>query len=581
MELQRLERTEKLQQEKIRKIENVSYQLQQELESDLLQYYEIEFTTLQKQYQDLQGEFKETAENLVRDKDFYKEQYELAQASESKIKKDLEEVQNILKLKTDELEDYKDRMQVNEKIITELNAKMKESNNIVKLKKKLKEERRLNEELIDTVQRLQKELRDVSARRSQEDTLDSDIEDMVQRELHLSVRLDKQLMQVIENDEVVDGIATEDQKTNEIRKDNELLKRLKDDLEIERDIMRHQIAEYEDRILQLKADLTEQTEKVVKLDKKLISERNAVDFLRTQMEEYRRKAEAKRRRESRFIVELLHEDFAATVQNESDRTSENLEESREHNAQLRETIKKLENKMSKYEKKLEIVMEEQERLISSLAVTNGLKENLEAHLRKTTEELRAREQDCNHLQKQLKILTENKKQDQRDAELDEIKELRREINIAREVRIKLEADLNCTKQELKKYSNLERSLSCTIQKYHCRYLREKRREISLISQKRYLLRIISTHVLCDESIVFFLSQLTRHQRLYLRKKMYKVRFKIIVFTIVSVHRMKKMTKRSRMEKILDAILLPVRPLASNHSRALVRKRATNASSEQH
>ncbi|TGZ57607.1 Uncharacterized protein DBV15_09844 [Temnothorax longispinosus] len=877
------QRIEEVLNEKMKEIENISNQLQalqQELDSksDLLCKYETELTTLQKQYQDLQDEFKETVENLVRDKNFYKGQYELAQASESKIKKDLEEVENILKLKTDELEDYKDRMQVNERIITELNAnntklkreievrekdqmkrsnfllqdttqelqrfkelvldkdialetiqtrnieienenkqlyefktkvhmrereiaelqdeilrltdglnnrdqvirkleemarrmsdvqsgtsspssssnkdqeihhlqeflkekdkvirqmsddskslqraletiksKMKESGNIVELRKKLKEERRLNEELRDTVQRLQKELQDVSARRSQED---SDIEDMVQRELHLSVRLDKQLMQVIKNDEVVDGIATEDQKTNEIRKDNELLRRLKDDLEIERDIMRHQIAEYEDRILQLKADLTEETKKVVKLDKELVSERNAVEFLRTQIEEHRRMAEVERIRETKLIEflqtklkasleneEKLHNNlasmrqqqinldsqltfmrklmevenasrnlpnFAATVQNESDRTSENLEESREHNVELRENIKKLENEMSKYEKKLEIAMEEQERLISSLALTNGLKEILEADLRRTTEELRAREQDCNHLQKQLKVLTENKKQDQRDAELDEIKELRREINIAREVRIELEADLNCAKQELKKSSNRELKLARTVDslkeretELNTRLLisKEKERKLkdlienvkdapaSFMQKVKELSEAAEKYAVDKSNLEDKLGKLKVDRELLVQRvKLLEGQLKklkttqasshqktgaevaegiesytgffesperevtkllwhvstrekqtesagvsekvptvrgqqlsilIIVFTIVSVHRMKKLTKCWRMGKIVGANAImsstdplsdlpPVRNLASNHSPP-VRERAT-------
>lgn len=469
------QRAEELLNEKVKEIENLSNQLQtlqQELDSrsNLLNKYETELISLQ----NLQDEFKETIENLMRDKNFYKGQYELAQASENKIKKDLEEVENILKLKADELEDHKDRMQVNEKIITELNAenmtlkkeieireknqmkrsnsllqdttqelqrfmklvldkdialetlqtrnieienenkqlyefktkvqareqeiaelqdeilrltdglnnrdlvirkleeiakrmsdvqsgtsspssssnkdqeihhlqeflkekdkvirqmsddskslhraletiqsKMKESGNIVELRRKLKEERKLNEELRDTVHRLQKELEDASVRRSQDD---SDIEDMVQRELNLSARLDKQIMQVIKNDEVVDGLATEDrhQKTNEVCKDNELLRRLKDDLEVERDIMRHQIVEYEDRILQLKADLTEETKKVIKLDKELMSERNAVKFLRVQIEEHRRMAEVGRIQDTE-LIEFLQTKLKASLQNE-------------------------------------------------------------------------------------------------------------------------------------------------------------------------------------------------------------------------------------------------------------------------
>ncbi|TGZ56959.1 uncharacterized protein [Temnothorax longispinosus] len=326
---------------------------------------------------------------------------------------EIHHLQKFLKEKDKVIRQMSDDSKSLQRALETIKSKMKESGNIVELRRELKEERRLNEELRDTVQRLQKELQDlqdVSARRSQEN---SDIEDMVQQALHISVRLDKQLMQVIKNDEVVDGIATEDQRTN-IRKDNELVRRLEDDLEIEPDITRHQIAEYEDRILQLKADLTEETKKVVKLDKELISERNAVEFLKTQIEEHRRMAELKQIRENKLIEflqtklkasleneEKLHNDlasmnmevenasrnlpnFAAIVQNESDRTSENLEESREHNAELREDM---ENEMSiKYEK-LEIPMEERERLINSLALTNGLKKILEVDLGRTTEEL--------------------------------------------------------------------------------------------------------------------------------------------------------------------------------------------------
>lgn len=517
------QQAEELLNEKIKEIENLSNQLhalQQELDSksDLLNKYETELITLQKQYQNLQDEFKETVENLVRDKNFYKGQYELAQASENKIKKDLEEVENILKLKTDELEDHKDKMQVNERIITELNAentklkreieirekdqmkrsntllqdtaqelqrfkelvldkdialetlqtrnieienenkqlyefktkvharereitelqdeilrltdglnnrdqvirkleemarrmsdvqsgtsspssssnkdqeihhlqeflkekdkvirqmsddskslhraletiqsKMKESGNIVELRRKLKEERRLNEELRDTVQRLQKELEDASVRRGHDD---SDIEDMVQRELNLSARLDKQIMQVIKNDEVVDGITTEDhQKMNEVqRKDNELLKRLKDDLEVERDIMRHQIAEYENRILQLKADLTEETKKAVKLDKELVSERNTVKFLRMQIEEYRRMAEVGRIQDTE-LIEFLQTKLKASLENE--------EKLRNDLASMRQQQINLDSQLTSMRKLIEI--ENANRSLSNFAASD-------------------------------------------------------------------------------------------------------------------------------------------------------------------------------------------------------------------
>lgn len=450
-----------------------------DLKSNLLIKYETDLTLLHKQYQDLHDEYKETIENLVRDKNFYKGQYELTQASENKIKKDLEEVENILKLKVDELDDLKDRMQVNERILTELNAenmqlkkeieikekdqsrknslllqektqelqrfkelilekditletlqtrnteienenkqlyefktkvhtreqeiaklqdevlrltdglnnrdqvirrleemarrmsdsqsgassplshsnkdqeiyhlqeflkekdkvirqmsddskslqraleaiqnKMKESGNVVELRKKLKDERKLNVEQRDLVQRLQKELEDLKdafARRSQDD---SDIEDMVQRELNLSARLDKQLMQVIKDDdggEVAGGTSEEHQhKSSHTHKDKEALRRLKDDLEIERDIMKHQIVEYEDRILELKADLLEETKKVAKLNKDLATEKNTVHFLRAQIDEHRRIAEAGRVQDSE-LIEFLQSKLKASLENE-------------------------------------------------------------------------------------------------------------------------------------------------------------------------------------------------------------------------------------------------------------------------
>lgn len=142
------------------------------------------------------------------------------------------------------------------------------------------------------------------------------------------------------------------------------------------------------------------------------------------------------------------------------RTSEDPKGSRE-NTELRENIKRLETEMSTYEKRLEIATEEREKLISSVALANGMKEIMEANLHRTTEELKVQEEECDHLQKQLKMMmeAENKKQEQRDAELDEIRGLHREISIARETRINLEADINLARQKLKESSDRELKLT--------------------------------------------------------------------------------------------------------------------------
>ncbi|XP_020284219.1 A-kinase anchor protein 9-like isoform X3 [Pseudomyrmex gracilis] len=890
-------RTEELLNDKLKEIENK---------------YELELTSLQNQYQNLQDEFKETVENLMQDKNFYKSQYELALVSESKIKKDLEEVENILKLKEIELDDYKDRIQVNEKIITELNSentklkreveirekdqmkkssllhesvqelqrfkelvlekdialetlqtrnieienenkqlydfktkvysrdreiidmqdeilrlrdglnnrdqvickleemarqtsdiqsgassplsssnkdqeihhlqeflkekdkvirqmsddskslhraletiqnKMKESGNVVELRRKLKDERKLNEELREMVQRLQKELelKDVSAQRSQDD---SDIEDMVQRELNLSARLDKQLMQVIKTDsgEVTGGREEHRMRLNEIRDDNEVLRRLMDELEIERDIMKNKIVEYENRILQLKSDLTENMNKIVKLDNELASEKNTVKYLRMQIEQHRQMTEAGRSQDTE-LIEFLQKKLKDSLENEeklrNDLTSmrqqhinldsqllsmrklieaqaenasknlsnfvaqdksesENTEEGRENIAELKETIKRLENKISKYEKQLEIADEERESLISSLELANGMKEILETNLRRTEEELKAREVEFDYLQKQIKMMkdTENKKQEQRDAEVVEVKNLHKEISTARDTRTDLETDISLTKQEFKKYSERElkfsraieslkervaelnkeltvskekerkmielienlqtrrlkgeedmrmlsaRDISSVMQKnkeliekiekygveknnledklgrmlhdrdllmhrvkqlegqlmklkttqissqqtvsferlqtFYGKYLRVDSRRRALAYQKKYLLCIVGSYQYCEENTLWVLAQLTRDQRSYTRQsRSKKVRFRIVVFTIISIRRMKWLIQRWRtgkraganaimgsIEQLID--LSPIRNTASNHSPP-VRERTLNFS----
>lgn len=126
---------------------------------------------------------------------------------------------------------------------------------------------------------------------------------------------------------------------------------------------------------------------------------------------------------------------------------------------MRENIKRLETKVSTYEKRLEIATEEQEKLISSLALANGMKEIVEANLNRTVKELKVREEELDYLQKQLKMMTEAENRKQRDTELDEIKVLRREISNARETKINLEADINLARQKLKEFADRELKLT--------------------------------------------------------------------------------------------------------------------------
>lgn len=130
---------------------------------------------------------------------------------------------------------------------------------------------------------------------------------------------------------------------------------------------------------------------------------------------------------------------------------------------MRENIKRLETQVNTYEKQLEIATEEQEKLISSLALANGMKEIMEANLNRTMKELKEREEELDYLQKQLKMMTEAENNKQRDTELDEIKILRREISIARETKINLEADINLARQKLKESADRELKLTYMVE----------------------------------------------------------------------------------------------------------------------
>ncbi|KAG7207902.1 hypothetical protein KM043_009495 [Ampulex compressa] len=668
----------------IQDLQNRLRLMQDELESKsvILEKRESELTVLKKAHEELQIEFKDTVDTLTRDKHFYKNQYELAQVSENKIKKDLEEVENVLKLKEEEILEQKGKIQMNEKIITELNTeylklkkdmenkeeeqirkhailfqekeqerqslmdiilqkditietvqtrnieienenkqlyeyktkhqlckqeitemqneihrlteglnsrdqiirrleemyrctslsstsspsdekdqeihhlqecvkekdkvirqmsddcnnlhgdlekilnKMRESGNVVELRKKLKEERKLNVELRDMVEKLRQELDDIkesSAQRSQEDT---DIEDMVQRELDLSAHLDRQIMNAIESDGediVIKKIEKTDDRgavnahaytelksrLSQANKANEELKKMKDDLEIQKDILKTQIAEYENRVLQLNSDLGEECKKVAKLIEELTAERNLVRTLRIQADKEQRVMQSRQIQDSE-LIEFLQNKLKSGMETESKLRNElssmrqeyetlemqltamkdhiesrnmdklpkmvdlleverkkcislmeNYEKEERNNAELRDNLKRVQVEKDRYRKQLEVVMEEKEKLISGLALVEGVKEHLEIDLKRTKEELKAREEECEWLQKRIKTMSdaENKRQEHRNTEHNELKVLRREINNARDVMMDLEADMKQSKRELTEALEREAKLS--------------------------------------------------------------------------------------------------------------------------
>ncbi|KAG6802846.1 centromere-associated protein E isoform X10 [Apis mellifera caucasica] len=663
------------------KLENQLQIMKEELntKSAILNKKENDLITLQKHYDELQTEFKEVIETLSRDKYFYQNQYELSRVSENKIKKDLQEIENVLKLKDEEIQDHKNKMQMNERIIMELNSeniklkknieekeqeleqtrkyttllhekikevqnfrdiildkditietiqtrnieienenkqlyefktkyqsikqellecqteiqrlteglnnrdqiirrleemarrtsvsetsspsnekdqeihhlqeylkekdkmirqmnddgknlhkaleiiqnKMKESGNVVELRKKLKDEKKLTAELRDMVDKMSKELSDLKliAQRSQDDT---DIEDMVQRELNLSVHLDKQIMNAIESDTKTHKTECEKQhnsapyqdmelklKLIQANKINEELKKLKDDLEIEREMLKCQIAEYENRIFQLKSDLTEESKKVVKLDDELSSEKKLMRMLKIEIEKEHRTMQIEHIRNSELIdflqnkqknsldneaklkneLNLLRQEYknlemqlslmkehvqsqkaddlpklTDLLENERKKyllLMENFEKEEKNNVELKDTLKKLQIEKNRIEKQLEVEEEKKENLISNLILIEGTKDHLQTDLRRTKEELKAKEEECEWLQKRIKTMSdaETRRQERSTSEHNDLKASRREINNAREVIMDLEADMKQLKRELTE--SLEREVKLT------------------------------------------------------------------------------------------------------------------------
>ncbi|XP_026667954.1 golgin subfamily A member 4-like isoform X3 [Ceratina calcarata] len=662
----------------IEDLENRLQTIQEELaiKSAILNKREADLNALHKLYNELQAEFKEVVDTLSRDKCFYQNQYEVSRASENKIKKDLLEVENILKLRNEEIEDHRDKMQMNEKILMELKSennrlkkdaeekeqeqmrkyanllqekmkelqnfrdailekditietiqtrnieienenkqlyefktkyqstvqellecqneiqrlteglnnrdqiirrleemarrssfsdtsspsnekdqeihhlqeylkekdkvirqmsddskslhkaletiqnKMKESGNVVELRKKLKDERKLNTELRSMVDTLSKEVSDLklTTQRSQDDT---DIEDMVQRELNLSADLDRQILNAIESDadeKIEKQSPYQEQelrmKLSQANKINEELKKIKDDLEIERGMLKCQIAEYEGRIFQLKSDLTEESKKLAKLDEELSSEKNLVRTLKIQIEREHRAMHSGHVQDSE-LIEFLQSKLKTSLDNETKLRSdlsllrqehkgmqiqlslmkeqvaqsqkydelpkltdlleaernrhlslmESFEKIERENTELKDTLKKLLTEKNRLEKQLEIEMEEKEKLSSSLTLSEELKDHMQTDLRRTKEELKLREDECEWLQKRIKTMSdaESKRQEQRTSEHNELKALRREINNARDVMMDLEADMKQSKRELTESIEREMKLTETLE----------------------------------------------------------------------------------------------------------------------
>lgn len=115
--------------------------------------------------------------------------------------------------------------------------KMKESGNIVELRRKLKEERKNNIEMTEEIARLRTEVEMLSTPRRPDE--DNDIAEMVKRELNLSARLDQQLLNVIDSEP--EDVLKKCTDLKQANKEIDELNRIKDDLEIESEMLKSQV----------------------------------------------------------------------------------------------------------------------------------------------------------------------------------------------------------------------------------------------------------------------------------------------------------------------------------------------------
>ncbi|XP_074102979.1 uncharacterized protein LOC141530035 isoform X3 [Cotesia typhae] len=664
----------------IEDLENQLKAIHKELQakSATLSKRELELDALQKSLDELRAEFKDSIDTVIRDKVFYKNQYELSQESEKKIRNDLEEVENILKIRNEELEIYRDKLQANEQVLHELQnendtlrkdirkicddnmayqttirekvqelknlkdiifekditietiktrnveienenkqlytfktkfescrkdlldkqsdikrltdglnsrdeliqrleemarrrslsntypmtdkdqeihhlqeyikekdkvikqmtddskslqrsletiqSKIKESGNVIELRKKLKEERMFNDELTKMVAKLKQELeilKDESVRQSSEG---ADIEDMVQRELNLSADLDRKILDAIENeseeltmgrrvDHACNSIKPVEQdiekimqqysdirrKLKQANKLNEQLQYEKNELEIEQDILKSQIMDYENRILEIKSDLDGENKKNMALVEDLSVHKIMIRDLQIHVQKEKNKSRRTQMEDADIIKELrlrlttsldvekeLRDSLATARQNykllqvKLNNLKETIEPERSANIssspelleaekndlmmaekyekvvreliELQDTLKINQAEKNRYEKQLEIELEERERLLSQIALVESSKEHLEIELKRTKEELKSYQDESKWLKKRLDSILEadEKKQTQRSEEQNELKNLRHELKSTKEVMRDLEIDSKELKRQLER-----------------------------------------------------------------------------------------------------------------------------------
>lgn len=159
--------------------------------------------------------------------------------------------------------------------------------------------------------------------------------------------------------------------------------------------------------------------------------------IETELNAIREKIKAQKPDDGVGLKEQYLQEMVEAEQKKFVTISERCEKEERKNSELADNIRRIINEKTKYERELELAIDDKEKLASKLALVEGVKEHLETDLKRTRDDLRSREEECEWLQKRIDTISEAeaKRQQQRTDEHNELKSLRREIANTREVMV--------------------------------------------------------------------------------------------------------------------------------------------------
>lgn len=119
--------------------------------------------------------------------------------------------------------------------------------------------------------------------------------------------------------------------------------------------------------------------------------------------------------------------------------AEKLESEKRKAEELQDTLTKITSERDRLQSQLDAAKAEIEKLTSNLETADCSKDQLKEDLRQAKEELKARTKECEWQKSLLKTVSdaENKRNQQRSSESNELKNLKRELKNAHEVMVSL------------------------------------------------------------------------------------------------------------------------------------------------